>query len=287
MSHMEVKEARNIMRRVESHLRQSHLDMGAKEETISFVDVVYHPTSPLPSLNYVTPRKNTAWVSGNHIQQGLDLLREKGHSPRVRFAEGLYPPVFENALRDLGLKVESEIPIMVFKNRQAPRKTPTIPQEVTFKRVNDAEGMSIWWYIWRNAFYNVMVSSVEPLLIGTDLRDVYLGRQINLVMYRLGYPMGALRITLHEGTAHLVAQAMIKEMRKPHWERLIHEVALDVALNEGVEMVFTSDQNDEERQLYRELGFTDSGSIVTFAEKSDMAKDGESDDPLAKSVLVV
>jgi hypothetical protein len=284
---MEVKEARNIMRRVESHLRQSHLDMGAKEETISFVDVVYHPTSPLPSLNYVTPRKNTAWVSGNHIQQGLDLLREKGHSPRVRFAEGLYPPVFENALRDLGLKVESEIPIMVFKNRQAPRKTPTIPQEVTFKRVNDAEGMSIWWYIWRNAFYNVMVSSVEPLLIGTDLRDVYLGRQINLVMYRLGYPMGALRITLHEGTAHLVAQAMIKEMRKPHWERLIHEVALDVALNEGVEMVFTSDQNDEERQLYRELGFTDSGSIVTFAEKSDMAKDGESDDPLAKSVLVV
>lgn len=286
MSRMEVKEARSIMRRVEAHLRQSHLDMGAKEKNVSFVDVIHHPTSPLPSLNYVTPRKNTAWVSGNHVQQGLNVLRKEGRTLRVRFAEGLYPPVFENALRELGLKVESEIPIMVYKNLQTLRKTPSIPDEVTFSRVDDAEGMSVWWYIWRNAFYNVMVSSVEPLLIGSDLRDIYLGRQINLVMYRHSYPMGALRITIHEGTAHLVAQAMIKEMRKPQWERLIHEVSLDVALNEGVDMVFTSDQNDEERQLYRELGFIDSGSIVTFSERSE-ENDREADDPLAQSVLVV
>jgi hypothetical protein len=284
---MEVKEARSIMRRVESHLRQSHLDMGAKEENVGFVDVIHHASSPLPSLNYVTPRKNTAWVSGNHIQHGLDALQEKGRALRVRFAEGLYPPVFENALRELGLKVESEIPIMVFKNLQTLRKTPSIPDEVTFARVDDAEGMSVWWYIWRNAFYDVMVSSVEPLLIGSNLRDVYLGRQINLVMYRQSYPMGALRITIHEGSAHLVAQAMIKEMRKPQWERLIHEVSLDVALNEGVDMVFTSDQNVEERKLYRELGFVDSGSIVTFSEPSDTETDGKSDDPLAQSVLVV
>lgn len=287
MSRIEVKEARNIMRRVESHLRQSHLDMGAKDENIGFVDVIYHTTSPLPSLNYVTPRKNTAWVSGNHIQQGLDALRDKERVCRVRFAEGLYPPVFENTLRELGLKVESEIPIMVYKNLQAPRKTPNIPSEVTFSRVDDAEGMSVWWYIWRNAFYDVMVSSVEPLLIGSNLRDIYLGRQINLVMYRQSYPMGALRITIHEGSAHLVAQAMIKEMRKPQWERLIHEVSLDVALNVGVDMVFTSDQNEDERQLYRELGFVDSGSIVTFAESSPTAEVGEADDPLAQSILVV
>jgi len=284
---MEVKEARNIMRRVESHLRQSHLDMGAKDENVGFVDVVYHATSPLPSLNYVTPRKNTAWVSSNYVQQGLETLREKGRVGRVRFAEGLYPPVFENALRELGLKVESEIPIMVYKDLKALRKTPSIPDEINFTRVDDAEGMSVWWYIWRNAFYDVMVSSVEPLLIGSDLRDVYLGRQINLVMYRQSYPMGALRITIHEGSAHLVAQAMIKEMRKPQWERLIHEVSLDVALNAGVDMVFTSDQSAEERQLYRELGFVDSGSIVTFAERSETEKDGEADDPLAQSVLVV
>lgn len=78
MNRDETRAARTVLRRIESHLRQSHLEMGAEEEGISFVDVIHHPSSALPTLNYVTPRKKTAWVSGQHLQQGIDNLREKG-----------------------------------------------------------------------------------------------------------------------------------------------------------------------------------------------------------------
>ncbi|MDQ7035500.1 MAG: hypothetical protein Q9P01_11890, partial [Anaerolineae bacterium] len=62
MGREEVKESRVILRRIEAHLRQSHLNLGAQVESLGFVDVLHHPNSPLASLNYVTPRQNTALV---------------------------------------------------------------------------------------------------------------------------------------------------------------------------------------------------------------------------------
>ena len=67
MSRAEVKESRTVLRRIDAHLRQSHLNLGAQTETVGFVDVIHHRTSPLPSLNYVTPRQNTALVPAKDI----------------------------------------------------------------------------------------------------------------------------------------------------------------------------------------------------------------------------
>lgn len=286
MSQEQIKEARTILRRVEAHLRQSHLDMGAEDEALGFVDVIHHASSSLPSLNYVTPRKNTAWVSSQYIQKGLDTLKDMGRVSRVRFAEGLYPPAFLGSLRELGLKVEAELPIMVFKSGDA-QQAPTLPNDLSFSRADSAESLALWWYLWRNAYYDVAVSGVEPLAIGRDLRDVYFKRQLNLVMYRHRYPMGALRMTLHEGSAHLVAHAMLKELREPSWERLIREVALDAALKEGADLVFATGKSEAERQIYRSMGFLDAGSIVSYAEPMDDSAPKNADDHLAESVLVV
>jgi hypothetical protein len=288
MSQDPVKESRVILRRVEAHLRQSHLDMGAQDEAMGFVDVIHHANSSLPSLNYVTPRKNTAWVSSQYIQQGLDTLKDKGRVSRVRFAEGLYPPAFLGSLRELGLKVEAELPIMVYKQGNSPRVMPQIPADVSFSRADSAESLALWWYIWRNAYYDVAVSGVEPLAIGRDLRDVYFKHQINLVMYRHRYPMGVLRMTLHDGSAHLVAHAMLKEMKDANWERLIREVALDAAIQDGADMIFTTGKSEAERRIYRAIGFLDAGSIVSYAEpSSDNPENGKPDDNLTQSVLVV
>lgn len=288
MNRDEQREARTILRRIDAHLRQSHIDMGAKEESAGFTDIIYHDNNILPTLNYVTPRRNTAWVSGNHIEQGLVLLNEKANVSRVRFAEGLYPPVFVKTLRDLGLQVESETSILIYRKQEQPRKMPHYPADVTFKVAESAEELGIWWYVWRNAYYDVAVSSIEPLLIARDLQYVFVGRQVNLIMYRQGYPMGVLRLSLHEGTAHLVAHALLKEMREPEWDKLIREVALDTALNQGTDLFFVSGKTEAERKLYRELGFVDSGSIVSYAEVKQTSKRQEgSDDTLAQSILVL
>lgn len=288
MDRDEQRESRTILRRIEAHLRQSHLDMGAEEEAISFVDVIHHPVSLLPSLNYVTPRKKTAWVSGNHIEQGLDALREKERAVRVRFAEGLYPPVFVRTLRELDLHIEAETPIMVYKKTQQPRKMANHPADITFAQATNPRDLAIWWYVWRNAYYDVAVSSVEPLLIGRDMQEIYFGRQINMVMYRQGYPMGVIKITLHEGSAHLVAHAMLKELRESDWDRVVREVALDIALNAETDLIFVTGKTEDERKLYRNIGFVDSSSIVTYAEQSDNPAQKEaSDDSMAQSVLVV
>ena len=70
-----IKTARVLIRRVVDHLRQGHMTTGATVTQVGFVDVITHPTSSLANLNYVTPRRNTAWVSGKHITDGLALLR--------------------------------------------------------------------------------------------------------------------------------------------------------------------------------------------------------------------
>jgi len=288
MNRDEQRESRTILRRIEAHLRQSHLDMGATEEAVSFVDVIHHETSPLRTLNYVTPRRNTAWVSGNHVQQGLDKLGEKGRPLRVRFVEGLFPPVFVRALRELKLDVEEEVPIMVYKRKKEPRKLASVPDGITFSQAKTIRDLSIWWYVWRNAYYDVAVSSVEPLVIGRDMQEIYFNKQINMVMYRHNYPMAVMRLTLHDGSAHLVAHAMLKELRQPEWERVIREVALDVALNAGADLIFVAGKTEEERKLYRDMNFIDSGSIVSYAEMVKKTTDeGVKDDPLAQSVLVL
>src|SRR5688572_3077513 len=77
-----IKEARTTMRRVQEHLRSAHLNLGAKDEVAGFVDVIFHDSSPLPSLNYVMPRRNTAHVPGSHVEDGLKLLRKKNRTGR-------------------------------------------------------------------------------------------------------------------------------------------------------------------------------------------------------------
>ena len=289
MNRDEQRESRTVLRRIESHLRQSHLEMGAEEESISFVDVIHHPTSSLPALNYVTPRKNTAWVSANHIQQGINTLREKERDIRVRFAEGLYPPVFVKALRELDMTIEDETPIMIYRKTDKPHKLANSPADISFAEATSPQELSIWWYVWRNAYYDVAVSSIEPLLIGHDIQEVYLGRQTNIIMYRHGYPMGVMKLTFHEGSAHLVAHAMLKEMRESlSWDTLIREVALDIALNKGSDLIFVTGKTEEERKLYRSIGFVDTSSIVSYIGNDKQVPEQKgNDDSLAQAVLVI
>lgn len=284
MEREEIKESRVLMRRVEDHLRHAHYALGAVEETTGFVDVIHHENSPLPLLNYVTPRRNTAWVSGKYVMQGLDLLHQKEREARVRFAEGLYPPIFVRALTEIGLSVHHETPIMAVHLRQESVEAPVLPDELSIVQAEAHSSMAIWWYAWQSGWYEMQINSVQPLLIEREVTRMNTDNQINLIIYHNQYPIALSRVSLNAGSAHLMAQAVLREKQTHELEQLLRQVSIDAALSMGCDLVFACADRSEQRSAYRELGFNDASSIVTYAKA---AADAAHDNKLEQSVLVL
>ncbi len=90
MTDNEVKESRVVLRAVQEHLNYTHLSLGAVSEKVGLVDVLYHPDNPMPDLNYITPRRNTAWIPTQDIEKGLTRLGELNRKKRIYYVEVLY-----------------------------------------------------------------------------------------------------------------------------------------------------------------------------------------------------
>mgnify|MGYP000293312835 CR=1 FL=1 len=270
MDESAIRESRQMLRQVHDHLLLAHQDLGAYRETINVVDVVHHPINPLPDFNYVTPRRNTAWVSGQYVKQGLDRLRELGRTPRVQYIEGLFPPLFARTLLDLGLTLERETPLMIYRSSGADTMLPPSSGHSTtgmqIQMVADQRGIEMWWYVWRNAFYDVLTLGVEPLVVGRDMAALLMGKQIDFLMVRHNFPMGVGRLSVQETnkSAHIVALAMMKEARTPERMRALLAAALRAALARGCDLVFAPGESEDDRSLCRELGFIDVSSIVCY-----------------------
>lgn len=271
----EEKESRRILRQIQDHLVQVHVNLGATRETVGLVEVFHHEGNPAPTLNYVTPRKNTAWVSGPNVKQGLDHLRTFGRSARVQYIEGLFPPLFAKTLRDLNLQVERETPMLVYKpdgisgRVPEPPATPTLPDGVVIEQVNDQRGIEAWWYIWRNAFYDVLTLGVEPLFVGRDMAAMRLGHQVDFLAYRYGFPVGVARLSVQGETAHIAALALLKEVRTPVMIQALVTSVLRGALERNAKLIFTPGETEADRRIGRDLGFVDFGSILCYAAPGD------------------
>ncbi len=271
------RESKHILRQIQDHLGEMHVKLGALRESVGMVEVYHHPSTNTPTLNYITPRKNTAWVSGSYLQQGLAYLTQQDRLPRVEYIEGLYPPAFARTLRDLGLGLERETLIMVYKpGGIAGHPTPMLverplPDGIVIRQVTDQEGIGQWWYVWRNGHFDVMSLGVEPLFVGQDMQANWTGKQLDYILYRGGFPAGVARVSFHKETAHILAMALLKEMRTPAMIQLLQMAAVKGALERGAKLVFAPGENEAERRMARELGFMDFGSIVCYAAPSGAA----------------
>ncbi len=293
MEDASIKESRQMLRQVHEHLLQAHTDLGAYREAISVVDVIHHPINPLPDFNYVTPRRNTAWVSGQYVKQGLERLKELGRTPRVQFIEGLFPPLFAKTLIELGLKLERETPLMIYRSSGAdtlmPTNTPAISNGMQIQMVADQRGIEMWWYVWRNAFYDVLTLGVEPLVVGRDMAALLMGKHVDILMLRYNYPIGVARISVQEQnkSAHIVALAMMKEARTPERMRLLLSAAMRASLGRGCELIFAPGETEDDRRLCRELGFIDVSSIVCYVGAQQGNGRTESHGSLVQPVLTL
>lgn len=282
-----VKEMRLALRHVQEHLTQAHLRLGAERESLGLVDVIRHPKSKAPYLNYVTPRKSTAWVSSKDVEKGILRLRELERMPRVQYIEGLFLPVFAKTLRDLGLRVEQESPLMLYRPAD-PIKPPPKPDSVTVLPVSDLRGVEMWWYVWQNAYYDVLTLGVEPLLVGRDMREITLGRQIDILVYHFGSPVGVARVTFHEESAHIAAFAIMKELREdPQIAHVLQAAAVQAATERKCTLIFAPGDTEQDRRLWRDMGFVDSGSLVCYSERPEESRGKTHDDTLAEPVLIL
>ncbi len=272
------RESKHILRQIQDHLGEMHVKLGALRESVGMVDVFHHPSTNTPNLNYITPRKNTAWVSSTYLQQGIAHLTQNDRLPRVEYIEGLFPPAFARTLRELGLELERETLIMVYKpGGIAGRSTPPLverplPDNITVRQVKDQDSSSQWWYVWRNGHYEVLSLGVEPLYVGKDMEAIWQGKQIDYILYRDGFPVGVARVSLHKETAHISALALLKEMRTPAMIQILQTAAIKCALESGAKLVFAPGEEESERRMARELGFMDFGSIVCYAAPNEIAR---------------
>jgi hypothetical protein len=277
-----IKASRRILRRVQDHLYHAHVNLGGVEESVGLVDVLCHPRSTLASLNYITPRRNTAWVSADMIQQGIDHMRKIQRTPRVQYIEGLFPPIFSKTLIDLGLRAECELPLMVYIpagfNGVIPPPVEVSPRDdIRIERVNDQRGIELWWYVWRNAFYDVMTLGVEPLFVGRDMAALKMGYQIDILVYRGSFPIGVARVSIHEKTAHILGLALMKEERTPDMTRALQSAVMKAALDRNCTLIYAPGETEMDRRLCREMGFLDFGSIIRYS-ADPLETDEEKDD---------
>ncbi len=288
MDKADIKETRRVLRIVQAHIADAHLRLGTEQESAGFVEVMTHPKSELPHLNYVTPRKNTAWIPAPEVQKGMEILRANNRPVRVNYIEGLFPPIFAKSLHQLGLVAASEDAIMVYKFEPdtMPELTPT-PDSISVKQVADQEGIGIWWYVWSNAFFDVLTTGVEPIKLGHEFAKITEGHQVDLLLYRQSFPIGAARLTFHEKSAHLTTLAIMKESHTPALVKALYNAALRTAAKRGCELLFTCGDGEDERRFCRELGFVDSGSMVSYTEPDDSAKKDETGDNVAQLVFAL
>lgn len=290
-----VKESRQLLRRIQDHLFQAHSAFGVEHESAGFVDVIHHPQHRLPDLNYVTPRRNTAFVSGNYVQQGLNRLRELERFPRVQYIEGIYPPMFAQVLEGLGLHVERVTAIMVYPlggisgTIVPPIRKPRTPSGVTLELTTDERGITLWRQVWRDPAYDLLSLGVEPLAVGADLTTVKTGQEIDVLMYRSDFPVGAARIGVQETTksAHIVAMALYRETRSPQLTKLLLATAMRAGLARGATLVFAPGENQEDRALCEKLGFIDLGRMMCYAARTENVNGIQEYDNLAQPVLAV
>jgi hypothetical protein len=288
-----VKASRRILRCVQDHLYHAHVNLGGIEESVGLVDVLYHPTSTLASLNYITPRRSTAWVSADMIQQGIDHIRKMKRTPRVQYIEGLFPPIFSKTLIDLGLRVEWELPLMVYIPTgfngviPPPIKALEMLDGVRIESVNDQRGIELWWYVWRNAFYEVMTLGIEPLFVGRDMAALKMGYQIDVLAYRGSFPVGVARVSIHDKTAHILAMALMKEERTPEMTKALQSAVLKAALDRNCNLIFAPGETEADRRICREVGFLDFGSIVRYSANPLENVEEKDDDILGQPVLAL
>jgi hypothetical protein len=200
---LDEREAKRCLRLAQDHLLEMHLALGAHSTALSLVEVITHQYSRVPELNYVVPRRKTAWITASEVAVGLEQLQQLKRVPRLQYVEGVFPASFADHLSSLNLHLDQRTPILVCRRDALPAPI-LLPDGYTFERLpaHHADAL-FWWDVWRSPSYAVHTLGTEPLVLG-QADAIW----TDLVLRHEGKIIGIARLSFHHDSAHLVALAL-------------------------------------------------------------------------------
>lgn len=261
MDRADVKANRQALRRVSDHLARAHERLGAQRESLGLVDVVYQPQDGQPALNYVSPRRGTAWIPGPQIEQGLDRLHELERLPRLQYIEGLFPEQFGQSLVAHGLSRAEHLPLLIAEPSAV---ASVVNAEDEARIVNDGRGRALWWYAQDNPLYAAKMRGVEPLDLRLDTGHADGWQVVDGVGYRRGFPASLARLTCIEGTAHIAGLAYLRADDPTLALPPLLALLAAASHERGDTLMFACAGDDQTRAALVNCGFTEAGVIVSY-----------------------
>lgn len=256
-----IKAMRSLLRRVDEHDQAVAHEEGAQRHSLNILDVVYHPTNPLPTLNYITPRRGAAWVSTNAVQQGLERLAELGRAPRLLFFEGLMPPVFRQSLAEFGLQWAGESQILATSSlTNVPPVTPTFAAA----QATESAALARWWEARGDLLAGGIQRPPDATIIQRMVRLVEGGQAHYVSVLREGRLAGIASLRIQ----HDLRSAEINAFHVAHEDREVASALMRTALGGAAkhecDFVFVAEAMGDKTWL-GEFGFSALGSVVAFA----------------------
>lgn len=267
------RDERQTLRSIQEHLRATVIEAQAVTEQLGTVDVFFHLSNPEPRLNCATPHKGVAWIRREDLLDGFAGLERLGRIPRLAFFDALFPIAFQQQLLLMGLGLESEGAVMVYR----PMIGPSLPDETPLGRLSEKfdepittsvalsrADLSIWLRVFRAGYYNTELLTVEPADIDPLQQASESGKNLFVLASYQGTVLGAARVELRPPTAQLEAIAIAPLWHGMGLESALISTASNTAMDRGCDTIFTVSPQDMLIGLYRRLGFVDLTRMLTF-----------------------
>ena len=240
MNETQYRAWRTRLRQVTAALAAEAVADGAVMTQHGVMDCVADPQRP--ERGYVTPRHGAVWVPDAQVRAALIALQELGGPARLRLLDGLYPPAFVAAMRGLGLAVKDERPMLL-----RPLDLNTLPAGATLS------ARPVLLHADSEQWSGLAGPQAAPTPGARDWLLSWNGEAVGAA--RFGAPGGrAARLMLWRGVgpAEDPAQTIL----------LLTAACAAPAL--GADLLFAEADDPAERAALRDLGFRDSGAVLTL-----------------------
>jgi GNAT superfamily N-acetyltransferase len=265
------RDERKTLRSVQAHISAATLHGPVVVEQLGTVDVYFHPTNADPYLNCVTPHRGVAWVRREDLLDAFGGLERLGRTPRLVFQDALFPAAFRQQVELMGLELEEQRPVMVYRpiyGPHLPGETPrgclpeTSGEQIATTVAATPAELATWLRVFRAGYFNTEALQIDPNDVEPLHDSASQGISVFVLATYENTPLGAAHIALNPPTAELEAV-----VTAPLWHGMGLEVALittavRTVLLRGCSIIFTI--APPLMRLYRRLGFTELTNMLSF-----------------------